>query len=211
MKRLNWRAAIEKLRDTPPFLILQKALRQVPFRPVDIGKLCFLQPYGVPNVPKSLQRGMGTVRAGSLEDLDALVLLGDQRSTFLKRFSLGDHCVVVLVDGRLVGYEWFCERDIHEESSWGYRIEIPGGFVYAYDAYIDPAYRNTGVWLRFKAYLAEMMVASGKRGVLTFVDYGNTPSLRTHLRFGFKPAATVMTFKVLGWLMTLNLDIFDIM
>ena len=50
------------------------------------------------------------------------------------------------------------------------------------------------------------MVASGKRGVLTFVDYGNLPSLRTHLRFGFKPAATVLALKVLGWLMTVNLD-----
>jgi hypothetical protein len=50
------------------------------------------------------------------------------------------------------------------------------------------------------------MVASGKRGVLTFVDYGNLPSLRTHLRFGFKPATTVLALKVLGWLMTLNID-----
>jgi hypothetical protein len=50
------------------------------------------------------------------------------------------------------------------------------------------------------------MVASGKHGVLTFVDYGNLPSLRTHLRFGFKPATTVLAMKVLGWLMTLNID-----
>ena len=56
MTRANWRAAVGKLRDTPPFLLLQKALRQVPFRPVDIGKLCFLQLDGVPQVPKSLLR-----------------------------------------------------------------------------------------------------------------------------------------------------------
>ena len=70
-------------------------------------------------------------------------------------------------------------------------------FVYAYDAYIDPAYRNTGVWLRFKAYLAEWMGAR-QAGVLTFVDYGNLASLRTHLRFGFEPSSTVFAVKAFG-------------
>ena len=116
-------------------------------------------------------------------------------------------CPRLVVGDRVVGYEWFCDREVHQDGAWGYRIAIPGGFIYAYDAYIDPAYRNTGVWLRFKAYLGDLMVASGKRGVLTFVDYGNLPSLRTHLRFGFKPATTVLAMNVLGWLMTLNIDL----
>ena len=72
------------------------------------------------------------------------------------------------------------------------------GFVYAYDAYIDPPYRNTGIWLRFKAYLGEWMAARGKRGVLTFIDYGNWPSLRTHLRFGFEPTESVVAVRVIG-------------
>ena len=81
---------------------------------------------------------------------DALVRLRDQRAVFLEQFAAADHCVVAAVGDRIIGYEWFCERAVHRESAWGYRIAIPGGFVYAYDAYIGPAYRNTGVWLRFK-------------------------------------------------------------
>jgi len=54
------------------------------------------------------------------------------------------------------------------------------------------------VWLRFKAHLADWMVATRKRGVLTFVEDGNLPSLRTHLRFGFRPAETVLAVNVLG-------------
>jgi len=42
------------------------------------------------------------------------------------------------------------------------------------------------------------MAGSGKRGVLTFVDYGNWPSLRTHLRFGFEPTETVLALRVIG-------------
>ena len=54
------------------------------------------------------------------------------------------------------------------------------------------------MWLRFKAYLAEWMAAHGKCGVLTFVDYGNWPSLRTHLRFGFEPTEDVFALRVVG-------------
>ena len=77
--------------------------------------------------------------------------------------------------------------------------------MYAYDAYIDPEHRNTGVWLRFKAYLGDLMETSGKHGVLTLVDYGNRASLVTHARFGFRPATTVLAVKVLGRLISLDL------
>jgi GNAT superfamily N-acetyltransferase len=200
------RARVVKLRRTPSLLIVQKLLRQVPFRPVDIGKLCFLRLDGVPEIPRSRLRGPGVVRRGSDGDLNQLMRLRHQPDVFLDRFAAGDHCVVAEVGGRIVGYEWFCARSVHQEGSWGYRIDIPDGFIYAYDAFIDPAYRNAGIWVRFKAYLAELMTASRKRGVLTFVDYGNWASLGTHLRFGFRAEATVLAMKVFGRMITVNLD-----
>ena len=206
MTAARLRAGVLKLQRTPPFLIVQKVLRQVPFRPVDIGKLCFLRLDGVPRIPRSRLRGPGVVRRGLEQDVAGLVALRDQKDVFLQRFAAGDHCVVAEVNRRIVAYEWFCEHDVHYEGAWGYRIDIPEGFVYAYDAYIDAAYRNAGIWLRFKAYLGELMAASGKRGVLTFVDYGNWASLGTHVRFGFKAGASVLAMKVLGWMITLNLD-----
>jgi hypothetical protein len=53
--RLKERVAA--LVDTPGLLLTQKLLRRVPFRPVDIGQLCFLKLNGVPNVPPSMVRG----------------------------------------------------------------------------------------------------------------------------------------------------------
>jgi GNAT superfamily N-acetyltransferase len=187
-----------ELRGTPPLLLAQKILRRLPFKPIDIGKLCFLRLNTVPRVPAGLLRGPGVVRSGSPDDLENLVRLRDQRPIFLKRFADGDRPVVAEVDGRIVGYEWFCERAVHEETAWGYRIVVPQGFVYAYDAYIDPQYRNSGIWLRFKAHLGERMLETGHTGVLTFIDYGNWPSLRTHLRFGFKPDTEILVIKILG-------------
>jgi GNAT superfamily N-acetyltransferase len=189
---------ILELRHAPAILLLQKMLRRVPLRPFDVGRLCFLRLDHIPRIPSGLLRGPGRVRQATDSDLDGLVLLRDQAPMFQQRFVEGDHCVVAEVGGRIVGYEWFSASSIHDESSWGYRIEIPHGFVYAYDAYIDPAYRNSGIWLRFKAYLADLMINAGSLGVYTFIDYGNWPSLRTHLRFGFRPDRDVLVVKVLG-------------
>jgi GNAT superfamily N-acetyltransferase len=192
------RSVVSMLRRTPPFLVMQMALRHVPFRPVDVGKLCFLRLDKLPSVPAGMLRGSADVGAATPDDLPELIRLQAKEETFRDRFKSGDHCVVARVDGRIVGYEWFCDGDAHCEALWGLAIPIPGDFVYAYDAYIDPAYRNSGIWLRFKAYLGNRMRETGKRGVLTFVDYGNWPSLRTHLRFGFAPAETVLALNVLG-------------
>jgi GNAT superfamily N-acetyltransferase len=192
------RTRVTELTRTPGFLLAQKLLRRIPLRPIDIGKLCFLQFNGLPTVPESMLRGHADVRFATLADLDALACLQDKTPLFRRRFAEGDRCIIAVADGRIVGYEWFSDGPVHHETGWGYRIAIPGGYVYAYDAFIDPAYRNTGVWLRFKAYLAEWMAARGKRGVLTFVDYGNRPSLRTHLRFGFQPTESVLALRIIG-------------
>jgi GNAT superfamily N-acetyltransferase len=193
---------LAELRRTPSLLLAQKVLRRVPFRPVDVGKLCFLRLERTPQIAPRLLRGPGIVRAATRDDLEALVTFRNHRDVFLARFAEGDRCAVAEVDGRIVGYEWFCNRGIHEETAWGYRILIPAGYVYAYDAFIDPGYRNSGIWLRFKAHLGDLMRETGHIGVLTFVDYGNWPSLRTHLRFGFKPDTEVFVIKILGKLVS---------
>jgi GNAT superfamily N-acetyltransferase len=149
-------------------------------------------------VPASMLRGHAQVRFATVDDLGGLAQLQNKGDLFRDRLADGDRCVIALADGRIIGYEWFSESLVHHETAWGYHIAIPGGYIYAYDAYIDPAYRNTGVWLRFKAYLGEWMAVRGKRGVLTFVDYGNWPSLRTHLRFGFEPTESVLALRVIS-------------
>src|SRR5258706_45521 len=129
---------------SPRLLLAQKLLRRVPLRPVDIGKLCFLQLNGVPTVPSSMLRGHADVRFATLDDLDGLTTLQSKAAVFRRRFADGDRCMVAIVDGRIVGYEWFSDGCVHHEAAWGYPIVIPGGFVSAYDPYIDPLHRNHG-------------------------------------------------------------------
>ena len=56
------RSRLRELARTPRLLLAQKLLRRVPLRPVDIGKLCFLQLNGVPQVPAGMLRGNVDVR-----------------------------------------------------------------------------------------------------------------------------------------------------
>ena len=191
-------AILNRLRRTPLFVMLQMLLRLIPFRPVEIGKLCFLRLDGIPRVTTGMLRGAGEVRLATAADVDGLARLQNRRGAFLSRFAHGDLCVVAMIGSLIVGYEWFSEAAEHLEAVWGLTIAIPRNFVYAYDAYVDPAYRNTGIWLRFKSFLGHWMLAHGKSGVLTFVDEGNWASLNTHRRFGFVPTSTVFVLRVLG-------------
>jgi len=189
---------VSRLRRTPFFVLLQMLLRLIPFRPVEIGRLCFLRFDGIPRVPTSMLRGPAQVRLATEADLPALTRLQDRRSAFLARLAHGDFCIVAMIGSLIVGYEWFSEAAEHLEAVWGLTIAIPRNFVYAYDGYVDAAYRNSGIWLRFKGFLGGWMSARGKSGVLTFVDYGNRASLNTHRRFGFVPSNTVFALKVFG-------------
>src|SRR5204863_6049681 len=94
------RNRVISLAHTPRLLLAQKLLRRVPLRPIDVGKLCFLQLNGLPEVPPAMLRGHAEVRFATLDDLDALTNLQDKRDVFRQRFAEGDRCVVALADNR---------------------------------------------------------------------------------------------------------------
>jgi hypothetical protein len=63
---------ISRLRRTPVFVLLQMLVRLIPFRPIDIGRLCFLRYEGRPTVPAGMLRGAAQVRLATPADVDAL-------------------------------------------------------------------------------------------------------------------------------------------
>jgi hypothetical protein len=72
----------------------------------------------------------------------------DKRAIFESRFAAGDPASSI-ADGRIVGYEWFCEQPA-SGGGVGLSDQIPAGCMH--DAFIDPGYRNGGLWLRFKGF-----------------------------------------------------------
>jgi hypothetical protein len=197
-KRDSWSSRLARLRKQPPFYVVRAALDHVPMQPLTVNRLHLLRLEGVPEIQEDCMRGPAGIRAGRPEDIECLVQCQDQRATFLARFASGDRCAVAGVNGQIVGYEWFSVQPRHIVQPFGYVIDIPPGSVYAYDAYILPKYRLCGVWLGFKRHLAGLMRELSLNRVLTYVEYGNGLSLRTHLRFGFKHFKTATVIRALG-------------
>jgi len=186
------RDKILRLSKNPPFIILQTLLSKVPFQPIKIGWFYLLEFNGVPLQEHCQSRGLGDIRKGTIEDIEGMARCGNKPpEIFLKRFIAGDHCVVAMIKGRIVGYEWFCNNPSHLEGCYFYKINIPQDAVYAYDAYVLPEYRISGIWLKFKRYLAGLMPQLGKNRIITLIYYGNRMSMNTHVRFGFKPFLSV--------------------
>ncbi len=176
---------------TKPFYIIRAALDRVPMHLVAVNRMYLLRYDGIPQTPEKHMSGPAEIRAGRPEDIDALVRCQGDRATFVERFASGDRCVAAVLNGEIVGYEWFSIQRRHVVPEFGYAIDIPPGSIYAYDAYILPAYRLRGIWLGFMRHLAGLMRELSLNRVLTYTEYGNDLSLRTHLRFGFVHFKTV--------------------
>jgi GNAT superfamily N-acetyltransferase len=181
------------------WVALRSALRRVPFQPLDINCLYFLEYAGIPPQRDQHERSHADVRCATPEDVEGLARCQHTPEAFLKRFDAGDHCAVACVDGRIVGYEWFCDRSLYVEERYAYEIDVTPEAIYAYDAFILPEHRLTGIWLKFiSCYLRDLMKRSGKQRIITMIDAGNHLSMKTHVRFGFRVVRKVLVVKMCG-------------
>ena len=200
--RGRWASFVKRtsqLRKRPWLVNLGSLLRSIPFSPLDVNCLYFLEYLGVPAQNPALLRGPGTVRSGTLQDLKGLTKCQDRPRAFLHRFQAKDHCVVAEADGQIVAYQWFCDNPFYVEERYGYRIEVPPDTIYEYDVFILPAYRLGGIWFKFHClYLKDLMERLHRRRIVGMVDYGNRMSMSTHLRFGFRVFRRVAVVKLLG-------------
>lgn len=198
---MSWPAFVTRARQhlrRPLLLNVRRLLQWIPFTPLDINCLYLLEYVGIPPQHPSL-RGRAEVRKGTLEDLDGLTRCQDRRQLFLNRFEANDHCAVAVLDGRIIGYQWFCDRPVYVEERYSWKIDVPRDTLYEYDIFILPEYRLAGLWFKFHClYLRSLMVQLQRQRVVGLVDHGRHLSMNTHLRFGFTPYRRAFVVKVFG-------------
>jgi hypothetical protein len=179
----------------------RRLMQRIPLAPLDVNRLYFLEYAGIPyhNGAVVGSRHGTIVRDATPEDLQGITGCQNTPQAFLKRFRAHDYCAVAVAGSRIVGYQWFCDHSCHIEERYGYKITLPPDTIYAYDAFILPQYRLTGIWVQFhSSYLRHLMQRLRKKRILTMVDHGNQLSMNTHLRFGYSPVYVVMVTKVFG-------------
>lgn len=187
---------IVNLKKDPPFIIFQAIVDRATLRIIQIRRFSLLVHNGIREIKSP--RGPGEVRKGTPDDIDQMARFENKKSLFEKRFAANEHCLIASINGAIVGYEWFTDAAFHIEERYRYRITIPADTVYAYDAYIMPEYRMCGFWPKFKKGMSAVMKELGRSRIITLIDYENTVSINTHLRFGFMPLKNILVIRILG-------------
>jgi hypothetical protein len=190
---------LAQLARRPLLVNLRTLLERIPFRPLDVNCLYFLEFAGVPPPHANYQRGRAEVRRATLDDLEGLTKCQNAPSAFRRRFAANDQCAVAVLDGRIIGYQWYCARPVYLEERYSYGLKIPPDAIYEYDIFILPEHRLAGLWFKFHGvYLRELMTRLSRRTIIGMVDYGNRLSMSTHLRFGFKLVRRVLVVQIFG-------------
>jgi hypothetical protein len=187
MKFSEFRNTVSRNLKSPPIVILQNILGKIPGEPVNVSRFYLVQFHNTPQRRSPPSRGRGHVRAARPEDAYEMGQFENKHEIFLRRFAAKEHGVVAIVDGKIVAYEWLSDKPFHIEERHLYKIDIPPNALYAYDAYILPEYRMSGIWFKLKLYSFDLMGKLGRDTVISFINQENRLSMNTHLRFGFVP------------------------
>jgi len=190
-------SGVRRLRDLwreHPIVFLAAVLYRIPFHPIHLSYFRRLELTNVadgapPTVP---------VRRAEARDLGLLIRCFDKARTFERRFESGETCLVVLVDGAIVSYEWFSTKGQHVEERYGFQFPIPGDALYSYDAYTLESHRGRGLWKEIIASAWATMAREGRRRILAHVEYGNPGSYTAHLRVGFRPIERYLFCSIFG-------------
>jgi hypothetical protein len=209
--RTVWSALLARARQVlqrPLLLNVRSVLLRIPFQPLDVNCLYFLEYVGLPPQPAHVRRGRAEVRSATPQDLEGLAWCQDKQPAFRNRFRANDQCAVAVIDGRVVGYQWFCERPVYVEERYACRIALPPDAVYEYDIFILPEHRLAGLWFKFHClYLRDLMERRDRRRVVGMVDYGMRLSMTTHLRFGFTLFHRIVVIKMFGITISIGKDL----
>jgi hypothetical protein len=200
MPQRPWSRFIMRARQVcrrPLFVNLRSLLERIPFKPLELNCLYFLEYNSVPLQHANFLRGRVEIRSATLDDLDGLTAIKPIRRVFLQRFKANDTCAVAVLDGRIIGYQWICTKPVYVEERYAYRIEVPPDTIYTYDIFIVPEHRLSGIWFKFHClHLREMMQRLHRQKIIGMVDYGNRLAMNTHVRFGFQLFRSVFIIKV---------------
>lgn len=189
---------IKRFLGRPPFLILQAVLQRIPFRPIQIARFEVLRLEAGAKRPAVRDNGENVIREASRCDMESLVRCLDKRDIYARRFAAGDSCIVSVMQGRIIGYEWLCASKHHIEEQSGYKLPIPGDALYAYDAYVRPEYRRSGIWVRVQEQITRRLEKWGRKSIIAMVEYGNDVSRKAHLTYGYSPIKRVWYMRVLS-------------
>lgn len=148
-----------------------------------------------PSLPAGGRSGVA-VRLATRADVQGLVSLSNKPNEFMRRFGKNHFCIAAEIGARMVGYYWCHLGPLHYEPDLKYWFRAGTRAVWCYDAYVDPLYRRKGIWKGIQTGIISFLGDS--HDFWAIVDYTNSPSLKAHLKYGFRIAQQSIHVFIMG-------------
>lgn len=108
----------------------------------------------------------------------------------------GDFCYAILEGDALASYGWYSDKPTH--ISGNLKLTFDPSWIYMYKGYTLPAYRGQRLHAIGMARSLEAFVQRGYKGIISYVETNNFPSLRSCDRMGYKNFGQIKVIKTMG-------------
>lgn len=118
-------------------------------------------------------------------------------SEFLQgAFRRGDECVGVLDGPTLISYGWYSRRPTAIDDDLV--LHFDPTYVYMYKGFTHPKYRGRHLSDLVMAFALEEYTKKGSKGLVSFAESHNLPSLKALYGMGCKDLGTIYAIKLFG-------------
>lgn len=124
-------------------------------------------------------------------------LSSQKLQVFSDHFHDGCLCVICLADKEIASYVWISTKDFYDKHLYKYNFKIKEKCIYQFDGLVFPKFRGTPVVLLIQQRAWEYYLEKRYLKTICAIDTYNLPSLRLHLRLGFKETGEVVIFRKL--------------
>lgn len=214
----NWYSTMEKKRKEGRINLYPKPwrfwiritdnLNLMPLWLIHVNKLYVLR-HSTNTVKRLRSYNKATQRVAELADSAAIARCsGKSERKIRNRLENRDSCIISEVDGATVGYLWMSSVKRFYEDAEGIVYITDETTSWLYDGFVAPEYRIKGIWVNLQNALIANLQKDKKHYGICSIDYENTNSINTHLRFGYEPTQIVLSICMLGlalrWVNHLN-------
>ncbi len=108
----------------------------------------------------------------------------------------GDSCYAIMQGETLASYGWYSDKPTHISADL--ELHFNPEWIYMYKGYTLPAFRGKRLHAIGMARSLQAFTEKGYKGIISYVETNNYPSLRSCDRMGYKNFGKVRIFKGLS-------------
>jgi hypothetical protein len=152
-----------------------------------------LDPSSLKPIPEDYR--VEVLGANDMPEVAAIDGFDYTHAALVERFANGANCFGLRHRGELVAFMWY---NLTRKRLDIAPIELSETEAYTFDAYTSPVHRGKKLNALLKCHAYKELQRTGLTKFLSYTDYFNTPSIKSHRRLGCKPICLVLNIGLFG-------------